>query len=121
MITGIYTPDIETTPFTGPSTGPKHIVLVSEGAGSHNGNVCVVNCDISGATTGSTLTVNRGTFAAGVFTLIKRLAFVTVLTGTTQSQTILKVMGKDEAVQIIVTGDANTKGHVRISGIVIAV
>ena len=116
VISGVYTPDIFTVDFTGATAGPKHIVHVSEGPGTMNGNVCAVSCDVSAGAVDGTLTVNRGTWNGTTFTLIQRLAFVAVLAGTTQPQTILNVLGKDEALQFVVTGNGSTKGHVRIQG-----
>lgn len=121
QIGGIYTPGIQTIDITGVTTGPKHIVHSPKGQGAHNGPVCAIIADASAGAVDATLTINRGTFTGGTFTLVQRLAFISILAGTTQSQSILKVIGTEETFQFIVTGDGSTKSHIRIEGRTISV
>ncbi len=113
--------DLDPIAIDGVTGGPNHLVHISKIAGGHQGEVTVVLSDISGETTGSTLTVNEGTWNGTTFTLDRRLGFITVLSGLTQSKTILRTIRPNKAIQIITTGDASTKAHVHVQGVTVQV
>ncbi len=120
VISGIII-DLHPIAFDGVTVGPGHLVHIPDAIGGHRGDVTIVTSDISGVTADSTLTVNEGTWNGTTFTLEQRLGFITVLTGSTQSKSILRTVKKNKAIQIITTGDAATKGHVHIQGITVQV
>lgn len=120
VISGIAV-DLDPIAVNGATIGPNHLVHIPDAVGGHRGDVTVVLSDISGETNGSTIQVNEGTWNGTTFTFERRLAFITVLTGLTQSQTILETVKKNKAIQIITTGDVNTKAHVRVQGITVQV
>ena len=120
MISGVYTPGIETVTLTDATNGPTHIVRTPYAATGNNAPVCVIIADLSGTAT-STLTINRGTWVGGVFTAVQRIARISTIADLTVSESILYVTLLDEALQFIVTGDADTMAHVRIQGATVQV
>ena len=124
MITGVYTPDVETVTVTGAAT----IVRTPFADGGHNGPACVVVADATGDGGAGTLTIEAGTWDGSTFTADQRIGFISVANGVTSSQSMLFVTkGKNATTPTIVGAfritsvGANLKGHVRVQGKTITV
>jgi len=93
MLTGIYTPSIETIAISAVGT----FIIASDRP------TCIALVDVTGEGATKTITITRGTWDGSTFTPIQLIVHISANIGDTNQIAALAMINVDEAAQVVVT------------------